>query len=196
MILSSSSEDGIAVPLVPVKHCPNFFKQKSEVHAQIHLLQTLQSELKCTVDVTVTLATALYHGNFTWDRADSPKCFCSLLSGKPSPLAASEAKEATMLHLKASKWGGWSDKDIERAIKQSIIIPITIGSMIHNLKKYAGVSLIFFGELSLFTIGLQSWRSHISSNLLVYESLAASDREFIYQVLTTIDTRVNFWLEE
>ena len=38
------------------------------------------------------------------------------------------------------------------------------------------------------------WGSHISSNLLVYESLDASDCEFIAQVLTAIDTMVNFWL--
>ena len=112
MILAASSEDGIDVPLVPVKTFSNFFKQKSAVHAQIHLLQMLQSELKCTVDITAPLATALYHGNFTWDRSDSPNNLCSLLLGKPSPLAASGAKEATMLHLKASKGGGWSDKDI------------------------------------------------------------------------------------
>ena len=31
---------------------------------------------------------------------------------------------------------------------------------------------------------------------MVYESLAPSDCEFIAQVLTAIDTRVNFWLEE
>ena len=101
-----------------------------------------------------------------------------------------------MLHLKASKWGVWSDKDLKRAIKQAIIIPITIDIMMHNLNNYAGVSLIFFGELSLITIGLQSWRIHIRSNLLVYKSLAASNREFIAQVLNTIHTRVNFWLEE
>ena len=72
MILASSSEDGIDVSLVPVKHYTDFFKQKSVVHAQIHLLQTLHSELKCTIDFTVPLATDLYHGNFTWDCADSP----------------------------------------------------------------------------------------------------------------------------
>ena len=65
MILAASSEDGIDVPLVPVKHCSSFFKHKSAVHAQIHLLQKLQSELKCTVDITIPLATALYHVNFT-----------------------------------------------------------------------------------------------------------------------------------
>ena len=101
-----------------------------------------------------------------------------------------------MLHLKASKGVGWSYKDIEISIKQAIIIPITIDSMMHNKNNYAGISLIFFGEISLLTIGLQSWRSHISSNLMVYESLAASDCEFITQVLTTINTRVNFQLEE
>ena len=88
MILTASVDDGIDVPLVPVKYCSNFFTLKSAVHAHIHLLQTLHSEPKCTVDVTVPLATALYHGNFTWDRADSPNNFCSLLLGKPSPLAA------------------------------------------------------------------------------------------------------------
>ena len=89
MILVASSEDGIDVSFVPVKHCYNFFKQKSAVYAQIHLLQTLHSEPKCTVDVTVPLATALYHSNFTWERADSPNNVCSLILGKPPPLAAS-----------------------------------------------------------------------------------------------------------
>ena len=101
-----------------------------------------------------------------------------------------------MLNLKASKGGGWSDEYLERSIKQSINTPITIDSMMHNLNNYAGVSLIFFGELSLINIGRKSCRICISSNLLVYESLAASDCEFIAQVLTAINTRVNFCLEE
>ena len=46
-----------------------------------------------------------------------------------------------MLHLKASKGGGWSDKDLERAIRKAIILPITIDRIMHNLKNYTGVSL-------------------------------------------------------
>lgn len=96
-----------------------------------------------------------------------------------------------MIHLKASKGEGWSDKYVERAIKQVIIIPVSINSMMYNLNNYSGISLIFFGEFPLITIGLQSWRIHISSNLLVYKSLAANDGELIVQVFTTIDTMVN-----
>ena len=66
----------------------------------------------------------------------------------------------------------------------------------HNLNDYAGVILIFFGYHSLLTIGLQSWIIYISSNLLVYESLAASDCGFIAKLLTAIGSRDNFWLEE
>ena len=92
MILSPSSEYGIDVSLVPVKHCSDLFEQNSGVRVQIHLPETLQSELKCTVDVTVSLATALYHGNFTWDQYDSPKNLCSLIIGKQPPFVASGAK--------------------------------------------------------------------------------------------------------
>lgn len=59
IILAAVLEDGIDVPFVSVKHYSEFFEQKSTVHAQIHLLQTLQSELKYTVDGTAPLATAL-----------------------------------------------------------------------------------------------------------------------------------------
>ena len=61
-----------------------------------------------------------------------------------------------LIHLMASKGVGWSEKDLERAIKQAIIIPLTTDSMMHNLNNYVGVILICFGELSLLTIGLQS----------------------------------------
>jgi len=196
MILAASSEDGTDIPSAVGTQCQAFFKQKSAIHAQIHLNQTLHSVYKCSVDVPVSLATALYHGNFLWDRADTPNNFCSLLLGKPSPLTPSGAKEIMMLHLKASKGAGWSDRDLEKAVHQAIAVPKEVDGMLHNINNLASSSELFFGENSIATGGLQSWRPHIANNLIIYESQAASNKEFIAQVLTAIDTRVNCWLEE
>ena len=196
MILSASSTDGTDPALDPSDHCREFYKQKTSIHAQIHLNQTLLAHFKCSVRVPVSLATALYHGNFLWDRADTPNNFCSLLLGKPSPLSPNSSREIMMLHLKASKGAGWSDKDLDQATNQTIIIPSTIDSMLHNLNNYAATAEIFFGDTSLLTIGLQSWLSAIRSDLIIYESLATTNQEFIAQVLTSIDTRVNCWLTE
>jgi len=63
MILVASSEDETDVPSEPFKLCPDFFSHKSAVHAQIHLIQTLQADFKCAVTITVPVATALYHRN-------------------------------------------------------------------------------------------------------------------------------------
>ena len=112
MILVAFSEDGTDVPSKPVKLYSDFFSQKSAVHAQIHLLHTLQAEFKCAVTIMTPFATALYHGNFLWDRTNTPNNFCCLLLGKPSSLATSSTKEAMILDLKSSKGGGWSNKDL------------------------------------------------------------------------------------
>ena len=196
MILSASSTDGTDTALDPSAHCIDFYKQKTAIHAQIHLNQTLLAHFRCSVLVPVSLATALYHGNFLWDRADTPNNFCSLLLGKPSPLTSNGSREIMMLHLKASKGAGWSGRDLEKATNQAITIPSSIDSMLHNLNNYAATAEIFFGDTSLLTIGLQSWLSAIRSDLITYESLAATNNEFIAQVLTSIDTRVNCWLTE
>ena len=196
MILSASSIDGTTSALAPSDHCMEFFKQKTSIHAQIYLNQTLLAHFKCSVAVPVSLATALYHGNFLWDRADTPNNFCSLLLGKPSPLSPNGSREIMMLHLKASKGAGWSDKDLEKATNQAITIPSTVDSMLHNLNNYAATSELFFSDSSILTSGLKSWLSAIRSDLIIYESLAAINSEFIAQVLTAIDTRVNCWLTE
>jgi len=191
MILAASSKDGTDVPIDPVKNCTDFFKQKSAVHAQIHLNQTLHSVFKCSVIVPVSLATALYHGNFLWDRADTPNNFCSFLLGKPPPLSQNGSKEIMMLHLKASKGSGWSDQDLEKAIHQAIGCATTIDGMLHTLYNLSSAAEFYWGKESIGTIGLKSWRTHITANLMLYESLAASDKEFIVKVLCAIDTRVN-----
>ena len=194
MILAASSTDGTDPSTSPTPECKAFFDQKSAAHAKIHLLHTLTYTFGCTVEISIPLTTALYHGNFLWDKPDSPNNFCSLLFGKPSPLASSGAKEAMILHLKAEKGNGWSDKDLEKALKQTIAIPSTIDGMLHSIHYFTAAAHLFFGEDSLLTSGLTTWRNQISSNLINYESQSLNDPAFIASVLTAIDTRVNCWL--
>ena len=196
MILNASSSDGTTALTEPGQDCIDFYAQKSPTHAKIHLLQTLTHVHGCTVDITVPLATALYYGNFLWDRPDSPNNFCSLLFGKPNPLSSTGAREAMLLHLKADKGSGWSDKDLDKVLQQAIIIPSSIDSMLHSIHNMAAASHLFFTEQSLLTIGLRSWRPEISRNLIAYESQALQDPEFIARILTAIDTRVNCWLND
>ena len=94
--------------------------------------------------VSIPLATASYHGNFQWDRADNPKIF-SLLFGKPSPLAPSSIKDAMMLYLKVSKGTGWIDQDLVKSVKQAIFLPSSIDAMINNINNFACASEIFLG---------------------------------------------------
>ena len=194
MILNACSTDGTEIPADPTQSCLDFYNQKSATHAKIHLLQTLTHVYGCTVDIPVPLATALFYGNFLWDRPDSPNNFCSLLFGKPNPLSSTGAKEAMLLHLKADKGNGWSDKDLDKVLHQAITIPTTINSMLHNLHNLASASSLFFGETSLLTTGLKSWRGEISRNLVSYESQALQDPTFIASIMTAIDTRINCWL--
>ena len=196
MILFASSDNGTDSPSEQTESCSAFFDQKSSSHAQIHLHQTLLSTFKCSVSISIPFATALYHGNFVWDRADTPNNFCSLLLGKPLPLSSNGTKEAMILHLKSKKGSGWSDADLAKATNQSITLPTTVDSMIHNINNLAATSEVFFGNSSLLTEGLRAWRNFITSNLTTYEAQAAIDPLFIAKVLTAIDTRVNCWLEE
>ena len=130
----------------PITTCTEFFDQRSAVHAKIHLLQTLTHVFRCTVNITVPLETALFDGNCLWDRPDTPNHFCSLLFTKPSPLSPTGTKESMILHLKAERGGGWSDKDLEKVLHQAITIPERIDDMIHNLHNIASASALFFGK--------------------------------------------------
>ena len=114
MILSALSTDATNAATDPAKACTDFFDQRSAVHAKIHLLQTMTHTYHCCVKITIPIATALYHGNFLWNKLDIPNNFCSFLFPKPSPLSPTSAKEAMILHLKAEKGGGWSDKDLKK----------------------------------------------------------------------------------
>ena len=196
MILNASSTDGTETPADPVNTCDEFYAQKSVTHAKIHLLQTMTHVYGCTVDISVPLASALFFGNFLWDRPDAPNNFCSLLFGKPNPLASTGAKEAMLLHLKSQKGNGWSDKDLEKAVQQAITIPATVDSMQHSLFNLTAASNLFFGPESLLTAGLATWRAEISRNLVSYESQAIHDTTFIASILTAIDTRIHCWLQE
>ena len=85
MILAESSTDADAPATTPVTTCTELFDHISSVHAKIHLLQTLTHVIRCTVKISVPLATTLFYGNFLWDRPDTPNNFCSILFTKPSP---------------------------------------------------------------------------------------------------------------
>ena len=196
MLLFASSEDGTDTPSTPTQSCVDFFAQKSAPHAQIHLQHSLQAKHKCAVLISTPLATALFHGNFLWDRADSPNNFCSLLFGKPSPLSSNGIKDAMLLHLKSKKGTGWSEKDLEKATNQSIIIPTTVDSMIHNIHNLAAASEEIFGVASILTSGLNDYISKLTCDLTTYEAQAATDPSFIAKVLTAVDTQVNCWLQE
>ena len=196
MILNASSTDGTESPVGPVNTCAKFYAQKSVTHAKIHLLQTLSHVYGCAVEISVPLASALFFGNFLWDCPDAPNNFCSLLFGKPNPLASTGAHEAMLLHLKSQKGNGWSDKDLAKAVQQAITIPATINSMQHSLFNLTAASSLFFGSESLLTAGLSTWWSEISRNLVSYESQAIHDTTFIASILTAIDTRIHCWLQE
>ena len=92
MILAVSSTDSDAPATTPVTTCTEFFDQISTVHAKIHLLQTLTHVFRCIIDISEPLATALFYGNFLWDRPNTPNNFCSLLFTKPSHLSPTGAK--------------------------------------------------------------------------------------------------------
>ena len=68
--------------------------------------------------------------------------------------------------------------------------------MIHNIHNLASACEEFFGPASILTTGLHSWRTNITCNLTTYEAQAAADPSFIAKVLTSIDTRVNCWLQD
>ena len=101
MILAASFTDADAPATTSVTTCSKFVDQRSAVHAKIHLLQTLTHLFCFTFDVYMPLATALFYGDFLWDRPETPKNFCSKLFTKPPPLSPTGAKEAMILHLKA-----------------------------------------------------------------------------------------------
>ena len=166
------------------------------MHAKIHLLQNLTHVLCCTVDISVPLATALFYGNFLWDKPDTPNNFCSILFTKTPPLPPTGAKEAMILSLKAEKGGGCSDTDLEKVLHQNITIPERIDDMMHNKKNIASASALFFGKTSLLTVDLKSWQPEIFSNLTSYESQSTNDPPFIDRILNTVNTRVNGWLTE
>ena len=99
-----------------------------------------------------------------------------------------------VLHLKAEKGSGWSEKDLDKVLSQVTIIPDTVDGMIHNIHNTACLSELFFGPQSLCTVGLRSWHQEIASDLTAYEAQALSDQSFISKVLVVIDKRVNCWL--
>ena len=99
-----------------------------------------------------------------------------------------------LIHLKASKGGGWSEKYLNRAVCQVISTPLAGDAIIHNLHHLVSAAEIIFGSDSLLTVGLHSWRNVISYSLSIYESQATIDPTFISKVLTIIDTHVNCWL--
>ena len=75
-----------------------------------------------------------------------------------------------MLHLKAKKSGGWSDKGLDHTVFQAMSIQITVDSMVHTLHNFYAAAEIFFGPYSLLTAGLRSWREAISFNLICHKN--------------------------
>ena len=83
------------------------------------------------------------------------------------------------------------DKDLEREVRQAVIIPPTVDVIVHTLHNFSAAAKIFFGHDSLLTAGLCSWYEAITFNLTCYESQATGDPSFIAKVITAIDTRIN-----
>ena len=101
-----------------------------------------------------------------------------------------------LLDLKAKKGVGWSEKDLEKATNQSITIPTTVDSMIHNIHNLAAASEEIFGTNSILTSGLKEYVTKVTCDLTTYEAHAATDSSLISKVLTKVNTQVNFWLQD
>ena len=135
LILNASSTDGITAAILPTDSCKEFYMKKNISKALDLLSTTMSQEYECCVQLETGLVTALHAGHFLRDREDSPSNFSFFLTPKKQPLSSDRFKSTMILQLKATQGKGWSETDFKEALKQGIVTPSNVSSLIHQLKK-------------------------------------------------------------
>ena len=196
MILNASSIDGEDAPGVPTDYCTTFFGKKNISKALDYLQTTLDQEMECCIQLDTGLVAALHAGHFTRDREDSPGNFSFFLTPKKQPLSSNIFRPTMILQLKASQGKGWSEIDLQNALKQGIITPNDIHEFGHQLKNFWGLSAFFFGPESVIAQALAPLLSKISRHTITFEGAQHRDKSFVTKLGYAIDTRVFRWLDQ
>ena len=196
MILNASSIDGEDAPGVPTDHCTTFFSKKNISKALDYLQTTLDQEMECCIQLDTGLVAALHAGHFTRDRENSPSNFSFFLTPKKQPLSSNTFRPTMILQLKASQGKGWSELDLQNALKQGIIAPNDIHEFGHQLKNFWGLSAFFFGSDSVLAQALAPLLSKISRHTITFEGAQHRDKSFVTKLGYAIDTRVFRWLDQ
>jgi hypothetical protein len=101
-----------------------------------------------------------------------------------------------ILTLKATEGKGWSDKDIEKALVQGLVVASSVTELQHNIHNEHATAVYFFGKDSFLAKQLAVSRDHVRDNLQVYEALQAKDSSFVAKVLFSYSVRTDNWFRQ
>ena len=176
MILKMSSTQDDAFP---EEFCPSYseiMKQKKIIPAT-QVMQLLMRSMKCQVKITVSLMTAIRHGNFMPDSIMASHAFSPFSVGY-FDAANSDSQHQIKLDLLASDGEGLSKEMVDSLLKDNCSIPYNFHRLRNQMNNWLGVIGIVFGPKCLIVKEIEQWVKHLDYHEQSYDGCFKIDSDF------------------
>lgn len=153
------------------------------------------TEQNCTVQVSPGFVMALQKGLWLWTNASVPSNLTILAVPRPNGNVEAGAQDL-VLAMKTETPSLLNDADLQKLTRQPLSFPsdTDVNGLEAHYSNMAGLLTLLLGAESLLTRFARTWEAHIKMNYSRYAIQAASDREFIRKLLSSFDSRVQFFL--
>lgn len=196
LIIFASAEDADDVPSDVTESCKRFINAETTGVAEQEL--NLQFKNLGLQDAAFSpgLTQALYAGKFLWADKGTPSNFSPFSIFEVEPLlAADQQNRHLILHLVETQGKGKTLDEIKASSKQEVKAPTTYMEMVQQLKFFAGLCEIFFGDLSVACCSIKALVAIVERNRHILKA-RETDKTFMSQFLFAVDTRFQLWLDE
>ena len=180
--MSSTQDDAF-----PEEFCASFteiMKQKKIIPAT-QVMQLMMRSLRCQAKISVSLMTAIRHGNFMPESIMVAHAFSPFSVGY-FDAANSDSQHQIKLDLLQSDGDGLSKEIVDSLVKDNCSIPQSFHRLRHQLNNWLGVIRIVFGSKCLIAKELEQWLLHLDNYEQSYDGCFKIDPDFGAKVLGLI----------
>ena len=184
MILKMSSTQDDAFPETFCDSFTEIMKQKKIIPAT-QVMQLMMRSLRCQTKISVSIMTAIRHGNFMPESIMIAHPFSPFSVGY-FDAANSDSQHQIKLDLLGSDGDGLPKEIVDMLIKDNCSIPHSFHRLRHQINNWLGVISLVFGNKCLIAKELEEWIKHMDNHEQSYDGCFKIDTDFGAKVLGLI----------
>lgn len=183
MLLNAMSVDGERPAADLTDDFKRFFNAKTEGAAGLETLNQLKTAGFMNSTVSKGAVNNMYHGNLVSLINTVVSGFCPFTFSKAKIMSESQQKSFMIMHQQDSFGGSKSAEDIEKSMKQNIIMPNNYHDMMGMLNREQAMMVKWLGCESELTVEHSDFIAELEKSECTIEAKTESDKDYCTKIM-------------